>query len=39
VGPRTNGTSYYLVIRTLGSGGGASFTSCQVNATPHVLVF
>jgi hypothetical protein len=35
----TNGTAYYVVVDALGSGGGASFTSCEVMATPHALAF
>lgn len=34
-----NNVTYYVVVEALNGGGGVSFTSCEVNAVPHVLVF
>lgn len=37
--PLPNGTPHFVVVRTLSAGGQPTFTSCEVTATPHVLVF
>jgi hypothetical protein len=37
--PLPNGTPHFVVVRALKATGGVSFTSCEVTAVPHVLVF
>lgn len=37
--PLPNGKQHFVVVRALNAGGGVTFTSCEVAATPHVLVF
>lgn len=35
----TNDTTYYVAVRTLDSSDAVTFTSCEVNGTPHILAF
>jgi hypothetical protein len=37
--PLPNGTAHFVAVRALNASGGVSFTSCEVSAVPHVLVF
>jgi hypothetical protein len=39
VSPLDNATTYYVVVEALSAGGDVTFTSCEVFAVPHVLVF